>query len=222
MVHTNHYHPESFVKSGQSFSADTNSMGASSHVGERINFLVILTATDAYGMSGTSYARIQESDWESNHPVARFAVYPSNTVQTGQPVRFDGSASYDIDLDTISFLWDFGDGMKIGFTPITINKFVAHSYSQPGTYTVTLTTYDNWGTSNSTTQDITVTSGYVQSPPAGVVIPADDTPAQALPTATSDPAATVSPTVQKGNQSGASSTLVSVFVVVICTLVAML
>jgi hypothetical protein len=53
----------------------------------------------------------------------------------------DGSQSYDVDGDTLSYLWDFGDGTAAsGINP---NK----TYSMPGQYTVQLIVND--GTSNS-------------------------------------------------------------------------
>jgi len=80
-------------------------------------------------------------------------------------VRFDASASYDIDLDTITYLWDFGDGHTVPFSTLSPNKYYTHSFSQPGLYTIKLLAIDNWG-SNATVSDlISVTAGYVQNPP---------------------------------------------------------
>jgi len=226
MVHTNHYHPESYTQTGASFSATQDELGAASHMGERINFMAILTAQDLRGAIGTSYVRLSEETWMSNPPVAKFKRNPEGKISTGQPIRFDGSASYDIDLDTVSFLWDFGDGMKIDFNPLTINKFAAHSYSQAGTYTVTLTTWDNWGTKNSTSEQIQVVNGYVQSPPTNVAIN-NVVQVKALPTISSE--GSVTPTTGgNGNgdggsgsgkdQNSASTMMSSLAVVVICSI----
>ncbi|OQY27547.1 MAG: hypothetical protein B6244_10220 [Candidatus Cloacimonetes bacterium 4572_55] len=56
-------------------------------------------------------------------------------------VVFDGLESKDPDGDQLTYIWDFGDGSapRMGATPV-------HSYRQPGTYTVTLTTRDHSGT----------------------------------------------------------------------------
>ena len=50
-----------------------------------------------------------------------------------------------------SWTWDFGDGQTSGSA-----SDVGHVYSQPGTYTVTLTTSDNTGASAFTQQTITI------------------------------------------------------------------
>jgi len=164
MVHTNHYHPQSYTAVGQVVTATLTQMGANSHIGERINFLAILTVTDANGLSSRSYTRLVGSGWYSNKPVASFDAKADNYV-TGQFIEFDASKTYDVDLDTITYIWDFGDGRVIPFDPNTNNRFITHAYSKPGTYTVTLTATDNWNAQGKTTRQVTVADGYVQNPP---------------------------------------------------------
>ena len=76
--------------------------------------------------------------WEGNlqfttDPVADGIV----TAVAGSPgtVYFSATASQDY----TSVLWDFGDGQT------STNTYVTHYYSQPGTYTATLTVYNNHG-----------------------------------------------------------------------------
>lgn len=66
----------------------------------------------------------------------------------GQTVRFDGSASYDIDGEIGQWRWDFGDGAS-GNEPA-----VDHVYQIPGIYTARLTVTDDAGVANSTASDI--------------------------------------------------------------------
>jgi len=82
----------------------------------------------------------------------------------GTPIIFDGSNSYDPDEDgyIASGYWNFGDGTN--FTA----KIVAHTYSNPGTYTVTLTVTDNNGTTD--TCEITVVISQANRPPTTPVI----------------------------------------------------
>ena len=55
----------------------------------------------------------------------------------GEPIQFDGSASFDPDGEIVAYEWDFGDGeMGSGMTP-------AHTYVADGSYTVTLCVTDN-------------------------------------------------------------------------------
>lgn len=81
----------------------------------------------------TLYAK-WEGDLEfTTDPVADGTVTPVS----GSPgtVLFSATGSKDY----TSVLWDFGDGTT------SENTYVTHYYSQPGTYTATLTVYNNYG-----------------------------------------------------------------------------
>jgi len=87
----------------------------------------------------------------NNPPVASFTYSPENPV-VGQAVAFNASESYDPDGYIVSYEWDFGDGNVTNTTEEKIN----HSYSEAGSYEVTLTVTDDKGAKNSTTKMITV------------------------------------------------------------------
>jgi len=83
----------------------------------------------------------------NNPPTASF----SNSC-TDLACDFDGSGSSDSDGSIASYAWDFGDGSTgSGVT-------ASHSYAAGGTYTVTLTVTDDGGVTDSTSQDVTVSS----------------------------------------------------------------
>ena len=93
------------------------------------------------------------------------------TGAAGVPVQFDGSASSDVDGDSLTYLWDFGDGSTgTGPTP-------THTYSENGPYQVTLTATDprNASATDATTVEIghKVVLTVTGSPPVpGVVVTA--------------------------------------------------
>jgi PKD repeat protein len=64
---------------------------------------------------------------------------PDQNVKVNQTVYFDGSKSYDIDGDTLSYKWIFGDGKSTDWQQ---NPKASHSYSTAGIYTITLTVTD--------------------------------------------------------------------------------
>jgi subtilisin family serine protease/subtilisin-like proprotein convertase family protein/PKD repeat protein len=75
----------------------------------------------------------------------------------GTPITFDASASYDFDNQdgtagndqTITYVWDFGDGDTSG-DPST-SQTTTHAYAAAGTYTVTVTVSDPESSSQATT-----------------------------------------------------------------------
>ena len=71
----------------------------------------------------------------------------------GEEIIFDGSNSSDPDGKIDFYRWSFGDGSSqiLAISP-------THIYSNPGTYTVTLTVVDNHGRSSTETSTITVSA----------------------------------------------------------------
>lgn len=68
------------------------------------------------------------------------------------PLNVTGESSSDPDGDTLSYLWEYGDG-----TVNTAENPLAKEYSTPGTFFLRLTVTDPWGASSLATQSITVT-----------------------------------------------------------------
>ncbi|PXF53926.1 MAG: hypothetical protein C4B56_00550 [Candidatus Methanophagaceae archaeon] len=84
-------------------------------------------------------------------PIASFTYYPENPL-LGEQITFDASSSYDSDGNITNYEWDFGDGNVTN----TTHEILNHSYSEAGSYEVTLTVTDDDGVTNSTTKEITV------------------------------------------------------------------
>ncbi|MBN2602995.1 MAG: PKD domain-containing protein [Candidatus Thermoplasmatota archaeon] len=91
-------------------------------------------------------------DWP---PVAN-AGKPAG-AQVGKNLLFNADSSFDPDNNIVSYSWDFSDGSTAD------GKQVSHSFSQLGTYPVTLTVTD--GANQSDTEVITVWIQESNTPP---------------------------------------------------------
>ncbi len=97
--------------------------------------------------SGKATKTIQLQD---RIPIASF-TFTTGTILTSVSVNFDGTTSYDPDGTIVGYSWDFGDGSTgSGATP-------THSYSIAGTYFAKLNVTDNSGSTNASTQTVTIT-----------------------------------------------------------------
>ena len=114
-----------------------------------------LVATHSYDRAGTYTVTFTASNGRSMDsesmtttvvapPVAASVVSINSTPNpstTGQTVRFSSNVRGDTPLD---YMWNFGDGTTgTGANP-------THVYSQPGTYTVSLTVRNNAGSDTAT------------------------------------------------------------------------
>lgn len=111
-------------------------------------FTVRLTVEDAEGDT----AKVNKHILVLNRPpVADFTWTPAE-VHVGTDVQFE-STSHDPDGDVKRFEWDFGDETTAeGEKP-------THTYTQAGSYAVTLTATDDEGASHTTTKTIEVRAG---------------------------------------------------------------
>lgn len=107
-------------------------------------FSAKLSVTDN-STSPCNTASTDFSVWVNVKPVAYAGE--DQSAAPGEQVRFDGSRSRDDDGQISKYSWNFGDGSSAE----GVN--VSHSYTNPGTYTVTLTVTDNAGAKNSTESD---------------------------------------------------------------------
>jgi PKD repeat protein/predicted GH43/DUF377 family glycosyl hydrolase len=86
-------------------------------------------------------------------PVARL-VSSSSMAEVGSSISFDASTSGDSDGGIVEYRFDFGDGARENLTTAT----TAHTYSESGFYTVTLTVIDGDGNSSSARLTVRITS----------------------------------------------------------------
>ena len=83
-------------------------------------------------------------------PVAHFTYSPTSPL-TGETITFDASLSTPDGGTIISYEWNFGDG-----TPNATGMITTHTYTDNGTYAVTLTVTDDDGLADTCSQNITV------------------------------------------------------------------
>jgi parallel beta-helix repeat protein len=96
---------------------------------------------------------------ENKKPVANPGNHYSASIN--QPVTFNGSSSYDPDGSIIFYRWNFGDGSSE-----ILDKTPVHTYSDPGTFRVTLTVVDNDGRSAMANTTVVVSGViYKNNPP---------------------------------------------------------
>ncbi|WP_246455604.1 PKD domain-containing protein [Sulfitobacter aestuariivivens] len=131
-------------------------------------------AYDAPGLYRVALRVADDSDHPCNFGVATRVVqvnFPpvaeagtDQTAKVDQVVTLDGSASYDVDGTVSTYAWNMGDGTVLD------GAKVAHEYTEPGTYTVTLTVTDDSGVANARSND-TLSIAVNAPPEPAIVIP---------------------------------------------------
>lgn len=93
----------------------------------------------------------------ANQPPTAVVGADRFVAQSGGRIDFSGYDCRDPDGDIVRYRWDFGDGA------VENSKYVSHAYANPGSYTVTLTVWDDDGASNTATAVIAIEQGPVVS-----------------------------------------------------------
>jgi PKD repeat protein len=123
------------------------------------DFNVVVKVSDGELFDSQSFVITVNQVVSTNQlPFANFTSYPTSGYAPLE-VFFDGSNSYDLDGNIVTYTWDFKDG-NTGY-----GQIVNHTFNSVGTYNVKLTVTDNSGESDSTTKAIIVTE--YSSPPTG-------------------------------------------------------
>lgn len=156
------------------FNASDNTSGVavtrfSVNLGEVVNGTSVELVSDGEYMV-RFWSEDQVNNVEENHiaflkidrtPPAASMRLPQSIYQN-EPASFDGSLS----TDAVHYGWDFGDGSAPATGP-----FANHTYSQQGSYFVTLTVEDRAGLTCSTQAAVKVFIRGVNYPPEAIIAP---------------------------------------------------
>ncbi|MBU0547704.1 MAG: PKD domain-containing protein [Candidatus Omnitrophica bacterium] len=107
-------------------------------------YLVKVTADDQLGTGCSTNTQVMKVKINTP-PVADTG--PNLVCCANVESIFDGSTSFDLDGDTLSYIWDFGDGQTAKGAQVT------HVYKKRGKYKVILKVDDNSGTECSSSTD---------------------------------------------------------------------
>lgn len=110
---------------------------------------VTLRVTDNSGEYNTSTITIEAGSINGLRAVISSNVGDDEIYYVGEDYEFDGSLSQVEDGKITKYSWDFGDGSDEVKT-----RSVTHAFETAGTYTVTLTIYDQDGNSDVTTLEV--------------------------------------------------------------------
>lgn len=110
---------------------------------------VTLRVTDNSGEYNTSTITIEAGSINGLRAVISSNAGDEELYYVGEDYEFDGSLSQVEDGKITKFNWDFGDGSDEVKT-----RSVTHAFEEAGTYTVTLTVYDQDGNSDVTTLEV--------------------------------------------------------------------
>ncbi|VEP17781.1 Outer membrane adhesin like proteiin (fragment) [Hyella patelloides LEGE 07179] len=109
------------------------------------NYTITLTVTDDDGGTATSTKEVTVN----NVAPTITEIIGKQDVNEGEEVTYSASAT-DPGDDTLTYTWDFGDGN------IANGENVTHTFTDNGSYTITLTVSDDDGASTISTIDVTV------------------------------------------------------------------
>ncbi|MEM7645689.1 MAG: PKD domain-containing protein, partial [Pseudomonadota bacterium] len=125
-------------------------------------FNVTLRVTDDAGLFNETSQQVEVV--ANQTPIAAI----SSNITSGEAplmVMFDASGSSDPDGDSLTYLWDFGDGGT------SQELMPAHLFESPGTFTVTLTVTDPRGASSQASLSIEATELVIPPDPSTIAPP---------------------------------------------------
>ena len=137
-------HPQCTVRAGRRYTGQ--------RVAGMATLLALLGATlTACHLGNDEEMAVVEPPPAAGNTVPVAAFTGPTSVATGAPAALDASTSADADGDTLTYAWDFGDGVRGG------GRQIAHVYAEGGSYAVTLTVSDGRGGQHTVQRNVSVT-----------------------------------------------------------------
>ena len=130
---------------GPTYTINTNP--AFAQIIDKGEYSVTLTVEDPDGESSS----VTHSFTVTNLPPIAKIDSSANSAFTGDLIEFSAKLSYDPEGDSLAYMWDFGDNTSVKTSPI-----LDYSWSEPGTYTVTLTVKDSEKQEGTTSKTIDI------------------------------------------------------------------
>jgi parallel beta-helix repeat protein len=123
-------------------------------VGQYTIYLKVKDDNGDWSSEVTTTLKIESDEPNNNAPIADIGGPYSGYVNNS--IIFDASSSFDPDSgDTISYLWDFGDGS-------TSNEILpTHIYVKEGEYSVQLIVLDNHGSQSKSSTNVNITKKVI-------------------------------------------------------------
>ncbi|MCP4107562.1 MAG: PKD domain-containing protein, partial [Desulfobacteraceae bacterium] len=120
---------------------------------------ITVTVSDGYGGEASDVCQTEIIELPAYNVAPEAEAGGPYTGGMDQAVVFDGSGSYDLNLDTITYSWDFGNGETgSGISP-------SYTWHDAGTYTVTLTVTDPEGLAGTDTAEVRIADPDDSIPP---------------------------------------------------------
>jgi PKD repeat protein len=124
------------------------------------DYLVRLTVHDDDGSADSVTHTVTALRGPSQPPVASFTATPTS-APVGTPIGFDGTASEAPGATIVGYTWQFGDGRS------ATGPLSSHSYNTPGSYTVSLTVFNDAGLPDTATRTVQVLAQPASEAPGG-------------------------------------------------------
>jgi hypothetical protein len=115
-------------------------------------------ATAVWHLNDGDFTTLQAAGYDAAGPLLRGVSIPSSG-RTGVPVSFSVSP-LDAWSPVATTRWNFGDGHA------AIDEIVTHTYANPGTYKVSISSFDTLANITSVTRDITIAPATANMTPA--------------------------------------------------------